>query len=76
METQTENQVQADVAVSEGSAFSTLLEKEFKPKSDRSKEAVENAVQTLAEQALQYTNLISSDVCDSIEAMIAEIDKS
>ncbi|MES9905731.1 MAG: type VI secretion system contractile sheath large subunit [Sedimenticola sp.] len=75
METQTENQVQADVAVSEGSAFSTLLEKEFKPKSDRSKEAVENAVQTLAEQALQYTNLISSDVCDSIEAMIAEIDK-
>jgi len=39
--------------------FSSLLQREFKPKSDQAREAVENAVKTLAEQALQYTPLIS-----------------
>ena len=52
-----------------------MLNKEFKPKSDEAKSAVEQAVQTLAQQALSQTNLISSDVLGSIEAMIAEIDK-
>jgi type VI secretion system protein ImpC len=52
-----------------------LLQKEFKPKSDRAKEAVENAVKTLAEQALAETELISEDAVTSIESMIAEIDK-
>ncbi len=58
----------------ESSDFSTLLEKEFRPKSDQAKEAVENAVQTLAQQALEKTTLISDDVLTSIEAIIAEID--
>jgi type VI secretion system protein ImpC len=35
----------------EGSEFSSLLQKEFKPKTDQAREAVEAAVQTLAEQA-------------------------
>ena len=55
--------------------FATLLQKEFKPKSERAKEAVEDAVKTLAEQALAKTNLISDDAVKSIEAIIAEIDK-
>ncbi|SJM93124.1 type VI secretion system contractile sheath large subunit [Crenothrix polyspora] len=55
--------------------FAELLQKEFKPKSDRAKEAVEDAVKTLAEQALAKTNLISDDAIKSIEAIIAEIDK-
>jgi type VI secretion system protein ImpC len=55
--------------------FASLLQKEFKPKSERAKEAVEDAVKTLAEQALAQTNLISDDAVKSIEAMIAEIDK-
>jgi len=55
--------------------FSLLLQKEFKPKSDRAQEAVENAVKTLAEQALADTGLISDDAIRSIESMIAEIDK-
>lgn len=55
--------------------FAALLQKEFKPKSDRAKEAVEDAVKTLAEQALAKTNLISDDAVKSIEAIIAEIDK-
>ena len=59
----------------QGSEFAALLNKEFKPKSDDAKSAVEQAVLTLAQQALAQTNLISSDVIMSIEAMIAELDK-
>ncbi len=59
----------------EGSDLASLLQKEFKPKSDDAKSAVEQAVQTLAQQALAQTNLIGSDVVASIEAMIAAIDK-
>src|SRR6056297_2355050 len=61
-------------AALESNDFSALLEKEFRPKSDQAKEAVENAVQTLARQALEKTTLISDDVLASIEAIIAEID--
>jgi type VI secretion system protein ImpC len=59
----------------EGGDFASLLNKEFKPKSDEAKSAVESAVLTLAQQALANTRLIGSDVVVSIEAMIAEIDK-
>jgi type VI secretion system protein ImpC len=52
-----------------------LLRKEFKPKTDEAKDAVERAVRTLAEQALAETRLIGADVVQSIEAMIAELDK-
>src|SRR5947207_2259376 len=55
--------------------FDSLLRKEFKPKTDEAKEAVEKAVRTLAEQALAQTTLVGSDVVKSIEAIIAEIDK-
>ncbi|HOW61584.1 MAG TPA: type VI secretion system contractile sheath large subunit [Candidatus Contendobacter sp.] len=64
----------AEVQTLEAGDFSSLLQREFKPKSDQAKEAVENAVKTLAEQALQYTTLISKDVLKSIESMIAAID--
>ena len=59
----------------EGSDLASLLQKEFKPKSDDAKSAVELAVQTLAQQALAQTQLIGNDVVASIEAMIAAIDK-
>jgi type VI secretion system protein ImpC len=59
----------------EGGDFAKLLNKEFKPKSTEAKSAVENAVLTLAQQALSQTKLIGSDVVNSIEAMIAELDK-
>src|SRR5687767_2882090 len=55
--------------------FDSLLKKEFKPKTDEAKDAVERAVRTLAEQALSQTKLISTDVVKSIEAMIAQLDK-
>ena len=56
-------------------SFSSLLQQEFKPRSDRAREAVEGAVATLASQALEQTTLISDDAVRSIEAMIAEIDR-
>lgn len=59
----------------EGNEFASLLQKEFKPKSDEAKSAVEKAVLTLAQQALSQTTLIGSDVVKSIEAMIAQLDK-
>ena len=59
----------------EGNELAGLLNKEFKPKSDEAKSAVEQAVQTLAQQALASTTLIGSDVIVSIESMIAELDR-
>ncbi|MDH5540935.1 MAG: type VI secretion system contractile sheath large subunit, partial [Rhizobacter sp.] len=59
----------------QGGDFASLLNKEFKPKSDEAKSAVESAVLTLAQQALAQTQLIGSDVVASIEAMIAALDK-
>src|SRR6202043_2466364 len=58
----------------ETSEFAALLDREFKPKSDRAREAVESAVQTLAQQALADTALISDDALRSIEAMITALD--
>ncbi|KVP52943.1 EvpB family type VI secretion protein [Burkholderia ubonensis] len=55
--------------------FASLLQKEFKPKTDKAQEAIENSVRTLSEQALADAKLISSDVLETVEAMIAEIDR-
>jgi type VI secretion system protein ImpC len=55
--------------------FSALLQKEFKPKTEEAKEAVQVAVRTLAEQALSNTVTIGSDSYKAIEAIIAEIDR-
>jgi len=40
-------------AALEADQFASLLQKEFKPKTDRARAEVENAVLTLAEQALR-----------------------
>jgi len=65
----------SEAVLAEGSEFSQLLQKEFKPKTEEAKSAVQLAVRTLAEQALSKTNLISPDVVKSIEGIIAEIDR-
>lgn len=57
------------------SEFESLLQKEFRPKSDQAKSAVEQAVKTLAEQALANTALVSDDALRTIEGIVAEIDK-
>jgi type VI secretion system protein ImpC len=58
-----------------GNDFASLLKKEFKPKTEEARSAVEQAVQTLAQQALANATVISGDAIRSIEAMIAAIDK-
>jgi type VI secretion system protein ImpC len=65
---------QPESAALEVGEFSSLLQKEFKPKTDEAKAAVEQAVRTLAEQALAQTQLIGADVVKSISAIIAELD--
>ncbi|QDQ25441.1 type VI secretion system contractile sheath large subunit [Chitinimonas arctica] len=54
--------------------FASLLQKEFKPRTDKAQEAVEQAVRTLSEQALRDASLVSSDVLGTVEALIAQID--
>jgi type VI secretion system protein ImpC len=66
-------QGQAQESIEPGE-FETLLNKEFRPKSDRAKAQVETAVQTLAKQVLDDKDLIAEDAINSINAIIAEID--
>ena len=71
---QTEAQQQAAGATIAADEFSALLTKEFKPKTDHAKAAVENAVRTLAEQVLKDTAVVSDDVLKTIQSLIASID--
>ena len=73
-ETQTTPQAAAASTV-ELNDFEALLDREFKPKTEEAKSAVQQAVGTLASQALGKANLISDDVISTVEAMIAEIDR-
>ncbi len=74
MTTQQESTAAAG-AMAEFDDFAALLQKEFKPKTDQAKTAVENAVHTLAQQALADTALVSNDVYNTIEGLIAALDK-
>ena len=59
----------------QGNEFASLLNKEFKPKTDEARGAIENAVQTLAQQALAHSSTISTDAYRTIEGLIAALDK-
>ncbi len=66
----------AEAAVeTQESDFASLLNKEFKPRTDQARDAVQSAVHTLAQQALENASVISDDVLHSIESIIAEIDR-
>ena len=65
----------ATVEALEPNEFSDLLQREFKPKTEQAREAVENAVKTLAVQALENTVTISNDAYRSVQAIITEIDR-
>ena len=49
---QTQTEVAAGTATFEPTEFEALLNKEFRPKTDQAKTAVQEAVKTLAQQAL------------------------
>lgn len=63
------------VQTTEADDFSALLKQSFKPRTDRAATEVENAVSTLVKQALTDSTVIKDDVLDTIEEMIARLDK-
>ncbi|BDT68007.1 hypothetical protein os1_21880 [Comamonadaceae bacterium OS-1] len=65
---------ESNTQYAEPSVFANLLDREFKPKGDEQRQAVEAAVRTLAQQALSNAVTMSDDAYASIEAIIAEID--
>ncbi|MGQ8775470.1 type VI secretion system contractile sheath large subunit [Serratia sp. NA_112.1] len=74
MATQAESNKQAMTQAGTQNDFNALLTREFKPKSDQAKTAVEIAVKTLAEQALNSSITMADDAYKNIAAIIAEID--
>lgn len=71
----TQEQTEGQGPTLEVSELQQLLQKEFKPRSDAAKEAVETAVRTLAEEALRQTTLISADAVATISSIIATLDR-
>ncbi|MEA5217505.1 type VI secretion system contractile sheath large subunit [Enterobacter cloacae] len=74
MATQAQNHKQAAPQAARQNDFNALLTREFKPKSEQAKSAVEMAVKTLAEQALSTSITMADDAYKNIAAIIAEID--
>ncbi len=66
---------QQALASADHSDFAALISREFSPKTDQAREAVDLAVKTLAEQALASSFTMSDDAYKSIEAIIGAIDK-
>jgi type VI secretion system protein ImpC len=55
--------------------FASLLQKEFKPNTEAKQSRIEQAVQTLAAQALADAQIIGDDVFTTVDAMKAAIDR-
>src|ERR1700755_3041968 len=68
-------QAEVPVETREADDFSALLKQSFKPRTERAATEVENAVKTLVDQALVDSSVIKTDVLDTIEEMIAQLDK-
>jgi len=66
---------EARVETQEADEFAALLKQSFRPRTERAATEVENAVNTLVEQALADSSLIRSDVLDTIGEMIAQLDR-
>jgi type VI secretion system protein ImpC len=72
---QSQAESQAAAVTVEPTDLEALLNKEFRPKTDEARNAVQAAVKTLAEQALGSASLISSDVFNTIQAFVGELDR-
>ncbi|MDP3908215.1 type VI secretion system contractile sheath large subunit [Novosphingobium sp.] len=55
--------------------FASLLQKEFKPGDDARANRIEQAVQTLAQQALTDAAVIGQDVFATLDSMVSALDK-
>ena len=72
--TQTEGQV-AGGALSELDEFSDILKQTIKPRTEDAAREVDNAVVTLVKEAMGDSSLVSEDILDTIQAMLAKIDE-
>src|SRR5580704_1275552 len=73
-------ELQQEAAVAEAEAvavddFAALLRKEFKPNNDARGARIEQAVKTLAQQALADTQIVGDDIFTTVDAMKAAIDR-
>ncbi|SON55878.1 type VI secretion protein, EvpB/ family [Hartmannibacter diazotrophicus] len=55
--------------------FASVLKGTFKPRSERQATEVEAAINTLVEQALQDDTLVKGEVVDTLDEMIARLDR-
>ena len=74
MSKQLEQSVSAGAEAVAVDDFAALLQKEFKPNTDTKRARIEEAVQTLAQQALADTHIIGEDVFSTVDAIRAAID--
>lgn len=61
--------------LSELDEFDSILKQNFKPRSDVAAKEIDNAVQTLVNEAMADDSVIGEDILDTIDAMIAKIDE-
>lgn len=74
MDSAQQQQQKQNVTTVDQSDFASLINREFSPKTDQARDAVDLAVKTLAEQALLSAFTVSDDAYKSIEAIISAID--
>ena len=74
-EAQQQQPASAGEVVQDADDFSALLKQSFKPRSERAATEVDNAINTLVQQALADQSVIKDDVLDTIEDMIARLDE-
>jgi type VI secretion system protein ImpC len=75
MATELQRQGGAGAATQEPDEFAALLKQSFKPRNERAASEVESAVSTLVTTALADTTLLKDDVLETLDAMIAALDK-
>ncbi|MBU6489932.1 MAG: type VI secretion system contractile sheath large subunit [Burkholderiales bacterium] len=71
---QAQQEPRPPLAVIERSQFTALLDKEINPKTEQARIAVQNAMRTLAHQALEHSLTVSDDAYDTIRQLIAQLD--
>ncbi|MCG7630469.1 type VI secretion system contractile sheath large subunit [Epibacterium sp. MM17-32] len=66
---------EAAAELDELSEFSDILKQTIKPRSDIAAQEVDNAVVALVREALDDQSVVSEDVIDTVDAMLAKLDK-
>ena len=66
---------EAGAATRDADEFADLLKQSFKPRSERAASEVEGALATLVQEALSDASVIQEDVLDTIQEMIARLDR-